>query len=123
MKAYGADIMFDVATADRFPGALRNQARAWLRTRKFERVSTPEAAVAAALLVAPSCKVRKALVKRAENVGDARSKELLQEFARGQGCGAKESKPCNACLDSKAVQTTIQVIEQRLEASRAELPK
>jgi hypothetical protein len=77
-------------------------------------VSTPEASIAAALFRAGTCKVRQALVKRAENVGDRRSLVQLDQFAKGKGCHVEEKLPCNPCLkDSADVAQAIAVISAR----------
>lgn len=106
MGAVGADLILELATAPQVAPSLQRQAFAWLKTRAFEKVSTPEASVAAALVLAPSCRTRQALSKRAENVGDARSLRLLKRFARAQGCTPEETEPCNACLKGDAELTS-----------------
>ncbi len=118
MRARGADIIYDLATTKGVRADIAASAAKWLDTKGFARNSTPEAAVAAALLRASSCKVRQALVKRAENVGDQRSIVLLEQFAKGEGCAAGEEQPCNACLaESKAIAAAVAVIGQRHPAS------
>src|SRR5690606_30750611 len=103
MKAAGADVIFDLATNV----ALHNTEIArlsseWLDTKGFERASTPEASVAAALFRAPNCRIREALVLRAKNVGDRRSAVQLERFQAGKGCSSDEARPCNACLKDSA---------------------
>jgi hypothetical protein len=70
-------------------------------------------------LLAPKCEVRKALVKRAEHVGDARSAKLLQEFSGGKGCTEAEPKPCNACLGPKDVKAALGAIAAREKSAKA----
>ncbi len=114
MKARGADIIYDLATTKGVRGDIAAAAAKWLDTKGYARHSTPEAAVAAALFRAKSCKIRKALVKRAENVGDRRSIALLEQFVDGRGCGAGEAKPCNGCLaNSKEVAAAVAAIAKR----------
>jgi hypothetical protein len=113
MKSRGADVLYDLAVTDGIAKPLAKQARAWLGTRRFERDSSPQAAIAAALLLAPTCEVRKALTKRAENVGDERSAVLLRKFEAGGGCSTTESKPCNACLDEESTQAALRAITAR----------
>jgi eukaryotic-like serine/threonine-protein kinase len=114
MRAAGADIAFDLAVTQAVPTNVAARARAWLRTKGFERISTPEASIAAGLLLAPNCKARQALVKRAENVGDARSVPLLQQFQSGAGCAPPEGPDCNACLKgAPAITTALEAIRGR----------
>jgi serine/threonine-protein kinase len=114
MKTRGADVLYDLAVARGVRHDVAKQAAEWLDTRGFERVSTPETAAAAALFRAKSCKVRAALVKRAQNVGDRRSSALLTEFAAGKGCAPGEPKACNACLKgSEELTAAIATIEAR----------
>jgi tetratricopeptide (TPR) repeat protein len=113
MKARGADILYDLAVTDGISKNLARLARSSLSTHTFRRESTPAAAAAASLLLAPRCEQRKALVKLAENVGDERSARLLRVFRDGKGCAAEEPAPCNACLDPKAVQAALDAIEIR----------
>jgi eukaryotic-like serine/threonine-protein kinase len=113
MKARGADILYDLANTEGVRPAVAQAARAWLKTRAFERVSTPAAAIAGALLVAEKCEVRKGLLKRAENVGDQRAAKLLKTFAARKGCVAEEATPCNACLDPKVLAHSIETIARR----------
>lgn len=116
MAARGADIMYDLAVTRGVRPDLAKAATEWLDTRAFERASTKEASIAAALFRAKNCKVRLALVKRAENVGDRRSAELLKTFNQGKGCAADEEKPCNACLvDAPEVAQALAAIESRAQ--------
>lgn len=117
MKARGADILFDLAVTEGVKDPLAQQAMRWLKTRAFERDSSPEAAAAAALLLAPTCATRKALVKRAENVGDWRSAQLLRKFVANKGCSSTEKGKCNACLDAPAIDAALKAIEKRHPAS------
>jgi hypothetical protein len=117
MRSRGADILFDLAVTRGVRVDVAQAAAKWLETKGFERVSTPQASIAAALFNAPSCKVRSALVKRAENVGDRRSLSQLEQFAKGKGCKSQEPLPCNACLKDSAELT------QAMSVIRARLPK
>jgi hypothetical protein len=120
MQSKGADILFDLAVTKGVRKDVADVAAAWLDTRGFERVSTPEASIAAALFRAGNCKVRAALVKRAENVGDRRSVAQLEQFARGKGCHADEKPPCNTCLkDSAEIAQAVVVIAARSKARAA----
>jgi eukaryotic-like serine/threonine-protein kinase len=119
MKAQGADILYDLAINERIKKPLSDNARAWLGTKKFERESTPAAAAAAALLLAKTCEVRKALIKRAENVGDARAAKLLTQFRAGKGCAPNEASPCNVCLPAKEVQAALGAILARQKSAAA----
>jgi serine/threonine-protein kinase len=115
MQARGADILYDLAITPGVRKDLSDTAAAWLDTKGFERASTPEASIAAALFRASNCKVRLALVKRAENVGDRRSLAQLEQFVHGKGCRPNEEAPCNACLkDAAEVAQAIAVIRARL---------
>jgi hypothetical protein len=125
MKSQGADVIYDLAVTDGIKPPLSEAARRWLQTKAFERDSSKEAAAAAALFLAPTCEIRQALTKRAENVGDERSAKLLRTFRDGKGCQADEKPPCNACLDRKAVQAALDAIEARQSATpkQATAPK
>jgi eukaryotic-like serine/threonine-protein kinase len=119
MQAKGADILYDLAVTKGVRKDVADASAAWLDTRGFERVSSAQASIAAALFRAGSCKVRQALVKRAENVGDKRSLVQLEQFARGKGCHLEEKAPCNACLkDNADLAQAIAVIRARTGAPR-----
>jgi eukaryotic-like serine/threonine-protein kinase len=123
MRTAGADILYDLAVTPGVSEAVAAKAKNALKTRGFERVSSPEASVAAGLLLAPSCKARQALLKRAENVGDARCIPLLESFYAGQGCAAAEGATCNDCLKgNSAVTETIARIRSRGTRVRALTP-
>ncbi len=119
MKASGADILYDLAVSKSGRRDVADAATRWLDTKGFERASSAQASIAAALFRAKTCKIRKALVKRAEHVGDLRAAEQLESFAKGEGCSAKEAKPCNACLaKSKEIEKAIAAIKRRQAAEK-----
>ncbi len=115
MKAAGADVIYDLATNVALHNTeIARLAGEWLDTKGFERASTPEASVAAALFRAPNCRIREALVLRAKNVGDRRSAVQLERFQAGKGCSSEEARPCNACLkDSADVTAALEAIAER----------
>ncbi len=113
MGAAGADIVLDLALTSGVPEAVQHQARRWLRSKQFARASTPEANIAAALLLASSCQVRAGLLKRAQNVGDERSLPLLERFATGTNCDPDEAPPCNACLEASELEQATAAIKRR----------
>jgi serine/threonine-protein kinase len=117
MGAPGADLVYELAVDPRVNAGLRGEARAWLKTRAFETASSPQASVAAALVLAPNCDIRRALTKRAGNVGDARSLKVLIQFSQGRGCAPNEAEPCNACLKGDVeLSTAIANIRRRRPA-------
>lgn len=116
MGARGADIAYDLATTDGVRAATRVRARAYLASQRFAREASAQTFVAAELVVASKCEVRKALLTRAANVGDRRTLELLERFDKGELCVEGEKAPCNACLtDGGELARTISKLRQRLD--------
>jgi hypothetical protein len=93
----GSDIAFDLATTPGVRDAVRARAKAEL-TNYLAFDASPDTRTATALLLAPDCSTRKALLDRAETDGGKRTLSMLQHFARGVGCGSNSEGACNACL-------------------------
>lgn len=114
MGAHGAEIAYDLAFTGEAPVAVRDRALAWVKTRDFDRVSSPATYAAARLRLAARCDQKLHLLKLAGNVGGRRALDYLRELAAHTKC-EKESKGCYACLDTDgSLQATIARIEQRL---------
>jgi serine/threonine-protein kinase len=105
MGAPGADIVYDLATTDGVRGDVKARAERWLRSKEFDRLSSPQLNIAVALRFATTCKQRHGLLLRAKNVGDERSLVYLKQFPAAPG---------NACLkEDKRLDDAVRAIEQR----------
>ena len=105
MGAQGADIVYDLATTDGVRADVKARAERWLRSKDFDRLSSPQLNIAVALRFATTCKQRHGLLLRAKNVGDERSLVYLKQFP---------AAPDNACLkDDKRLDDAVSAIEQR----------
>ncbi|HET7545230.1 MAG TPA: hypothetical protein VFK05_35435 [Polyangiaceae bacterium] len=97
LGARGSDIAFDLATTAGVRDSVRERAKG-----ELDKSLSPEASedtrVASALLLAPSCDARKALLSRAEREGGKRTQTMLEQFSRGSACTSSSDKACNACL-------------------------
>jgi serine/threonine-protein kinase len=98
MGAEGADVIYDLAIGEGARSDVRARAETWLRSKDFDRASSPALNIAVALRHATTCEQRYALLLRAKNVGDERSLVPLQAWKKTTGCGAKGSTDCNPCL-------------------------
>ncbi|MEO6598939.1 MAG: hypothetical protein ABIQ16_03640 [Polyangiaceae bacterium] len=101
LGARGSDVAFDLAATRGVRSAVRERARAELSSHLDEGVSA-DTRVAAALLLAPDCSTRKALLERAGNEGGKRTRGLLAGYSRGAACTASSGGACNACLAGSA---------------------
>jgi hypothetical protein len=105
MGAQGADIVYDLATTQGVRADVRARAERWLRSKDFDRLSSPQLNIAVALRFATTCKQRHGLLLRAKNIGDERSLPYLKQFP---------AAPANACLkEDKRLDDAISAIEQR----------
>jgi hypothetical protein len=93
----GTDITFDLATTAGVRDAVRDRARAELSSNVAFDASA-DTRLASALLLAPDCNARKALLDRAEADGGKRTLIMLERFSRGTGCTSSSEGACNACL-------------------------
>ena len=97
LGARGSDIAFDLATTSGVREAVRTRAKAEL-TNYLAFDASADTRVATALLLAPDCTTRKALLERAESDGGKRALSMLDRFARGAGCTSSSEGSCNSCL-------------------------
>ena len=105
MGAQGADIVYDLATTQGVRADVRARAERWLRSKDFDRLSSPQLNIAVALRFATTCKQRHGLLLRAKNIGDERSLSYLKQFPAAPG---------NACLkEDQRLDDAIRAIEQR----------
>ena len=93
----GSDIAFDLATTAGVREAVRERAKTEL-TKSLSAEASEDTRVASALLLAPDCSARKALLARAEREGGKRTQAMLEGFSRGSVCASKTDKACNSCL-------------------------
>src|SRR5450432_620920 len=73
MGQHGPDIAYDLAATEVVKPWVRARADQWLRTPDFDRLCSPELAIAVALRFATGCQQRAALLPRAQSVGDERA--------------------------------------------------
>jgi len=97
LGARGTDIAFDLATTNGVRESVRERAKAEL-TNYLAFDASADTRAATALLLAPDCTSRKALLDRAESDGGKRTLSMLERFARGAGCTSSSDGACNACL-------------------------
>jgi hypothetical protein len=97
LGARGSDVAFDLATTSGVRESVRERARAEL-TNYLAFDASSDTRAATALLLAPDCTTRKALLDRAESDGGKRTLAMLERFARGSGCTSSSEGPCNSCL-------------------------
>ncbi|HEY0464073.1 MAG TPA: hypothetical protein VGC79_07695 [Polyangiaceae bacterium] len=93
----GSDIAFDLAVTAGVRDAVRERAKTELGNSLSAEASA-DTRVATALLLAPDCGARKALLARAEREGGKRTQAMLERFSRGSVCTSTTDKACNACL-------------------------
>jgi hypothetical protein len=97
LGARGSDVAFDLATTSGVRDSVRERAKAEL-TNYLAFDASPDTRAATALLLAPDCTTRKALLDRAESDGGKRTLGMLERFARGSGCTSSSEGACNSCL-------------------------
>ncbi len=97
LGARGSDVAFDLATTSGVRESVRERAKAEL-TNYLAFDASDDTRAATALLLAPDCATRKALLDRAESDGGKRTLAMLERFARGAGCTSSSEGPCNSCL-------------------------
>jgi hypothetical protein len=102
LGARGTDIAFDLATTPGVRDSVRERAKTAL-TNSLAFDASPDTRVAAALLLAPDCTARKALLERAESEGGKRTLALLERLSRGSGCTSSSDSACDACLTGSPV--------------------
>ncbi len=117
MGAKGADIMYDLATTAGIRATVKQRANTWLKSEQFQKNSSPELNILAALTLAKSCSQRHALLLRARNVGDARTLKLLQSWKKSKaGCGRRGRDDCHPCLRTDGrLDEAIAAIEKRMQ--------
>jgi hypothetical protein len=93
----GTDVAFDLATTPGVRESVRERAKAEL-TNYLAFDASSDTRAATALLLAPDCATRKALLERAESDGGKRTFRMLERFSRGAGCTSSSEGACNACL-------------------------
>jgi len=93
----GSDIEFDLATTAGVRESVRERAKTEL-SNNLALDASADTRAATALLLAPDCAARKALLLRAERDGGKRTLAMLERYASGAGCGSSADSTCNACL-------------------------
>jgi hypothetical protein len=115
MGQRGAELIYDAALDAKLPERARTRANAWLRTKEFDRASSPALFSAVRLRLASSCEQKFHWLKHAENVGGRQTLEYLRELSKHTRCRPNEQKDCYACLENEGrLQQTIVRLEQRL---------
>jgi len=105
MGPLGADIVYDLVTTSGVRLDVQARADRWLRSKDFDRLSSPQLNIAVALRNATSCKQRYGLLLRAKNVGDERSLVYLKRFPEAEA---------NACLKADSrLDDAVSAIELR----------
>ncbi|HEY3254965.1 MAG TPA: hypothetical protein VGJ91_13490 [Polyangiaceae bacterium] len=97
LGARGSDIAFDLASTAGVRDSVRERAKVEL-TSSLPADASDDTRVATALLLAPDCAARKALLSRAEHEGGKRTQAMLEGFSRGTPCTSMTDKSCNSCL-------------------------
>jgi Flp pilus assembly protein TadD len=97
LGARGNDVEFDLATTPGVRDAVRDRAKAEL-TSHLAFDASADTRAASALLLAPDCASRKALLDRARRDGGKRTLALLERFSSGAGCASSAEGACNSCL-------------------------
>ncbi len=115
MGSRGADIVYDISIDERIKASVRRRAEKYLKSREFDRASSPALNIAVALRYASQCEQKHALLLRAKNVGDVRSLTYLEAFKQRSGCGSGGKQDCYPCLrkDSR-LQDAIAAIKARV---------
>jgi serine/threonine-protein kinase len=115
MGQRGAELIYDAALDAKLPERVRTRANAWLRTKEFDRASSPALFSAVRLRLASSCEQKFHWLKHAENVGGKQTLEYLRELSKLTQCRPNEQKDCYACLENEGrLQQTIVRLERRL---------
>ena len=97
LGARGSDIAFDLAITSGVRDSVRERAKAELG-KSLAADASSDTRIASALLLAPDCSARKALLPRAESEGGKRTQKMLEGFSRGSLCTSSADKGCNSCL-------------------------
>ncbi len=121
MGKHGPDIAYDLAATEVVKPWVRARADQWLRTPDFNRLSSPELAVAVALRFAVGCQQKYGLLLRAKDAGDERALGYINQYKNTTGCGGRRHRDdCYACMrgDSR-LKDTIDAINARVHASAA----
>ncbi|HEY8942700.1 MAG TPA: hypothetical protein VIM73_00505, partial [Polyangiaceae bacterium] len=114
MGQRGADVVYDVSIDGSMPAPVRARAEAWLRTKEFDRVSSPALYSAVKLRFATTCAQKHSLLKLAGNVGGQRTLDYLKELERRVHCAPDRATECYPCLASdERLKETISRLEQR----------
>jgi hypothetical protein len=101
LGARGSDVEFDLATTAGVREAVRERAKSELSNHLAIDASADTRA-AVALLLAPDCTARKALLDRAERDGGKRTLGMLGRISRGVDCTSASESSCNACLNGSS---------------------
>jgi eukaryotic-like serine/threonine-protein kinase len=114
MNEQGVDILYEIATRG---GPSPGKTRALLSLAKpaVRAHATPATLVALEVREAKGCAARRALLKRARDVGDARTLAALRPLTATRGCGFLGLGNCHKCLHADgALRDAITAIESRV---------
>ncbi|HEY4103410.1 MAG TPA: hypothetical protein VGM44_05945, partial [Polyangiaceae bacterium] len=101
LGARGSDVEFDLATTPGVREAVRERAKSELSNHLAIDASADTRA-AVALLLAPDCAARKALLDRAVRDGGKRTLSMLGRISRGSDCTKVSESACNTCLNGSS---------------------
>jgi len=101
LGARGSDVELDLAVTPGVRESVRERAKTELMSALALDASL-DTRTATALLTAPDCAAKKALLGRAEQDGGKRTRAVLELIARGADCAPAAGADCNACFNGSA---------------------
>jgi hypothetical protein len=110
------DVLIDGITK---AGATKNRFQKVLARPEVRARASPAAAVTLELREAKSCDVRRALLPRAREVGDARTLATIEVYKRTRGCGILGAFDCYTCMRRDSLlDDTVTALEARVGRGR-----
>lgn len=120
MGAAGADALYDLTLDPATSQAARERALAWLKTKAFEKVSSPALYSAVKLRQAASCQQKHHLLLLAGNVGGQRTLEVLRGLEKRVECKPASSRECYPCLgEDTRLKEALAKVEKRVRTESA----
>ena len=98
MGSKGADIVYDIALQKGVKNRVKARADRFLKSKEFDRASSPALNIAVSLRHSKSCRQTHGLLLRAKNVGDERVLTYLEPMTKKKGCGKSGTQDCYPCL-------------------------
>jgi hypothetical protein len=111
----GAEILYDLSLSRDVSERVRRRADDWLRSKDFDRTSSPALYSAVRLRHAKTCEQKHNLLELAGNVGGKRTLDYLRELSTRTTCNPSFQADCYPCLagDDK-LKDAITKIESRV---------